>query len=276
MQTVSTLSIEFMILTLVIALILPVALTIVLCVKRKIHIIPVLVGAGVFFVFQLVLRSPALQLAALFSPSFKQFVGTPIMGGLFLGLTAGIFEEFGRYIGYRVALKKHTAWQDGLAFGIGHGGIEAIALVGLGSVNNLLFSVAINTGRWDSIATVLPAVTAQQTYDALVQTPAYLFALGGIERLFAMTIQVAFSILVLYAIRKRDFQFVLLAVLLHLVVDAPVNLVKQQFGYIATELFVMLCAAAALVYIIRSRKVFARLEGGQPVQPQSSEDHPIT
>ena len=271
---VSTLSILFMALTLLITLVMPVALVLVLCIKKKIHIIPVLVGAGVFFLFQMILRIPALQIAASVSPAFQQFVSSPILGGLFLGLTAGIFEEFGRYIGYRTLLKRRSAWKDGVAFGLGHGGIEAILLVGLGYVNNLLYAMVINSGKWDTIAAVLPPETAQQVYTALVNTPAHMFLIGGVERIFAMTVQVALSILVLYGIRKRRFGYVLLAVALHCVLDSPLALLTQNFGMLGTELYVMLCAVASLVYILYSRKSFAKLdemqkpELDQPVMEQ--------
>ena len=258
--TVSTTAILFMFITLLISLFLPIVLTIVLFVKKKIRIAPVLVGAGVFFVFQLIIRIPALSIAEQLSPAFKQFVQGPLWGGLFLGLTAGIFEEFGRYIGYKVGLKRHTAWSDGFAFGIGHGGIEAIALAGLASINNILYALVINSGKWSTIANALPAETADTLFRAMTETAPHLFLVGGIERLFAMTIQIALSILVLYAIRRRKFTYVLLAVLLHLIVDSPVMFLLNQFGILGTELYVMVCAAAAAVYIVLSRKIFAKLD----------------
>lgn len=264
---VSTLSIVFMAITLLITLVMPMVLVLVLCIKKKIHIIPVLVGAGVFFLFQMILRIPALQIAASVSPAFQQFVSSPILGGLFLGLTAGIFEEFGRYIGYRTLLKRRNAWKDGVAFGLGHGGIEAILLVGLGYVNNLLYAMVINSGKWDAIAAVLPQETAQQVYTALVNTPAHMFLVGGVERIFAMTVQVSLSILVLYGIRKRRFGYVLLAVALHCVLDSPLALLTQNFGMLGTELYVMLCAVASLVYILYSRKSFAKLDEMQQQEP---------
>ncbi len=268
---VSTLSILFMVVTLLITLVIPVALVLVLCIRKRIHIVPVLVGAGVFFLFQMILRIPALQIATSISPAFQQFVASPILGGLFLGLTAGIFEEFGRYIGYRALLKRRNTWKDGFAFGLGHGGIEAVLLVGLGYVNNLLYAIVINSGQWDAIAAVLPQETAQQVYEGLVNTPAHMFLIGGVERIFAMTVQVALSILVLYGIRKRRFVYVLLAVALHCVLDSPLALLTQKFGMLGTELYVMLCAVVALVYILYSRKSFAKLDEMQ--QPEL--DQPI-
>lgn len=260
---VSTLSVLFMVITLIITLIMPLAAILVLCLKRKIHIIPVLVGAGVFFLFQLILRIPALQIGTSLSPEFAEFVSSPILGGLFLGLTAGIFEEFGRYIGYKTLLKRRTAWKDGFAFGLGHGGIESILIAGASYINNLIYAALINGGNWGIIASMMPEQAANQVFDALVTTAPHMFLVAGIERIFAMTLQVAFSILVLEGIRRRRFTYVLLAVFCHLVVDAPLALLHQRFGVFGTELFILLCALAALAYILHSRKVFAQLDAQQ-------------
>ncbi|SDN51948.1 YhfC family intramembrane metalloprotease [Acetanaerobacterium elongatum] len=267
-ETVSALSLLCISISLLITFVMPIVLVIVLCIKRKIHILPVLIGAAVFTVFQLIIRIPALTIARQMSPEFGAFTQTPLWGGLFLGLTAGIFEEFGRFIGYKVALKKRTGWNDGFAFGLGHGGIEAVTLTGLAFVNNAVYALMINTGNWGLIEQALPADQAKQLFDGMVNTPSYMFLVGGMERIFAMTIQVALSILVLYAIRRRKFIYVLFAVLLHLVVDSPIIFLMQQTGVWGTEAYAMLCAVAAAIYIVRSRKVFARMDAQvQPINP---------
>lgn len=259
-ETVSAMSLLCMSISLLITLVMPIVLVVVLCVRRKIHILPVLIGAAVFTVFQLIIRIPALTIASQLSPEFKAFTGDPLWGGLFLGLTAGIFEEFGRFIGYKVALKKRTGWNDGLAFGLGHGGIEAVTLAGLAFINNIIYALMINTGNWGLIEKALPADQAKQLFESMVNTPSYMFLVGGMERIFAMTIQVALSILVLYAIRRRKFIYVLLAVLLHLVVDSPIIFLMQQTGVWGTEAYAMICAIASAIYIVCSRKVFARMD----------------
>ena len=51
---------------------------------------------------------------------------------IFLGFTAGLFESVGRWVGYKWWFRNSLPydWAHGVAFGIGHGGIEAVALVG--------------------------------------------------------------------------------------------------------------------------------------------------
>jgi uncharacterized membrane protein YhfC len=38
-------------------------------------------------------------------------------------------------------LKNKLSWQNGIAFGIGHGGIEALVFVGSAYVNNIVFNL---------------------------------------------------------------------------------------------------------------------------------------
>ena len=62
----------------------------------------------------------------------------PWLYGLFMGGTAAIAEEFGRYIAVRFLLKKNRRYADGIAYGLGHGGIEAMLLIGVNNIANLI------------------------------------------------------------------------------------------------------------------------------------------
>jgi len=61
-----------------------------------------------------------------------------------LALTAGLFEETGRYLGYRFWFKDRKTWRVGLMYGAGHGGLESMlltaGLVLLGLINILALS----------------------------------------------------------------------------------------------------------------------------------------
>ena len=76
-------------------------------------------GALVFFVFQLITRVPAVQLiqAAL----ADQLKASPTLTWawlVFLALTAGVFEEMGRYFGYRVFMRREEkTWSKAVMYG---------------------------------------------------------------------------------------------------------------------------------------------------------------
>ena len=87
-------------------------------------------GAAVFILFQLVTRIPLIQLVLPGMDWYKETIQSNIWTyGLFLGFTAGLFEEVGRYLAF-ILILKNLDWKNAVAFGIGHGGIEAILLVG--------------------------------------------------------------------------------------------------------------------------------------------------
>jgi uncharacterized membrane protein YhfC len=191
---VSSLSIIFMVITELIVFLFPIGLMIYFYRKEKISFIAVLVGALVFFVSQVVLRIPMLQILGRQQWYIKMAQNIWLIGP-FLGLTAGIFEEVGRFLGFRFLLKNKLEWKNGVAFGIGHGGIEAIILTGLTYINNIVFSILINTGAMDKVAGAFPAGLAEQITAALANTNPMMFLVAGIERVFAITAHIAFSFL---------------------------------------------------------------------------------
>ena len=98
-------------------------------------------GAAAFVVSQLLIRIPLLQLVL---PNFSWFAVMqlyPWRYGLFLGLTAGLAEETARWIAARYLLKGKDTMEHGLAFGLGHGGIEAMLLVGLNMIAGVVMAL---------------------------------------------------------------------------------------------------------------------------------------
>ena len=257
---VSSGSIMALTVNIVICFALPIGCLIYLIAAKKHAVIPVLVGAAVFTVFQLILRVPLLS-ALSGMDWYTAMAKSPWLYGVFLGLTAGIFEEVGRYIGYRTLLKKYGRWIDGFAFGVGHGGMEAVVLVGLTNISNLALAFAINNGSFDKLATMLPADTGQQIVSQLTGATPFYILLGGVERIFAFAIQIALSILVLYAVVQRKPLYLLLAVLAHMLVDAPVVILPGVFNWNAYEIEAALCliAVLAVVFIVLSRRLFKKL-----------------
>lgn len=191
-------------------------------------------GVAAFVISQLLIRVPILQLLL---PNFAWFGAMqlyPWIYGLFLGLTAGLAEETARWIALRYLLKgKHTL-EHGLAFGLGHGGIEAMLLVGL---NMIAGAVMMLTGH----AAQFPAAPGS-------------VLVAGAERLFAMAFHVGASLLILYGVRTgRGVWYWLLAVVLHGVLDAAVVILPAVFGVgvLGIELYAAVMGSLTLALGIR-------------------------
>jgi len=239
---------------------LPLGCLLYLLVRRKKALAPMMVGAAVFAVFQLFSRIPLLSYVLPAMGWYTALTANPWLLGIFLGLTAGLFEEVGRFAGYNLLLKGRDRWVDGFAFGVGHGGLEAITLVGMTNINNLLLSLAINSGGWPEITSLLPAETAELVFSQLTSTAPFTILLGGIERISAFLIQIALSLLVLWAVRERRSIWLLTAICVHMVIDAPLVILPQVFGVniYALELIYGGVAVASLCFIVYARRLFAR------------------
>jgi uncharacterized membrane protein YhfC len=134
-------------------------------------------------------------------------------------LTAGIFEEIARYIGYRFLIKDDT-YEKGVTYGAGHGGIESIFLVGL-SVLSIGLAL-VNS----------PEIIPPQQLEAMLSAPIYLPFIGLYERIMAMIIQIALSVIVLESIRKSDVKYLGAAVGLHALMDFMlVSIVRSSIFY---------------------------------------------
>ncbi|ADQ07987.1 protein of unknown function UCP033101 [Caldicellulosiruptor hydrothermalis 108] len=253
---VSNLKIIFMCITLLLSVGLPVVLAVIVLKKYSGVLKSILIGALIFFVSQVVLRIPILQILSKQS-YFVEFSKHYIVYSLFLGLTAGIFEEVGRYVGFRGFLKDRLNYQNGLAYGIGHGGIESILLVGIAYINNIVYSFLINSGSLDILlkGKVSPEVI-KSIKSALIETPASTFLLAGFERVFTMAIQIALSLLVLVAVKRKRLCYLAFAILLHTIIDAPAAYMALiKVNIFAIEFMVLLWAVLSLVYIIKWKDI---------------------
>ena len=107
-------------------------------------------------------------------------------------------------------------------YGVGHGGVEAIILVGLTYVNNLIYSILINSGSIRQTMSLLEPSVQETLYSqvqVLWQLPAYQFYLGGVERILAIVLQICLSVFVYKSVKTGNKKFWAGAFLLHFMVD---------------------------------------------------------
>ena len=228
--TVPALSIVFMIITCAISFGVPIALFIYLRLVKKADIYPFFAGCTVMLLFAFILESGAHSLV-LSSPAGSAIKGNIWLYAIYGGFMAGLFEETGRYLAFSFALKKYRAKNvNALMYGAGHGGFEAMAIVGLTMINNIVWSIMINSGR---IAELTGSLTgdqlaqAQQSIGLLISTPSYQFLLGGVERLFAILLHISLSVLVWFAVKWEGKLYLYpMAILLHFAVDAAAALLS--------------------------------------------------
>jgi len=253
---VKTSSIIFISISLLLSLVFPLVVAIVLHKKLRFAWKSVLVGALVFLVFQILTRIPLLQYVqrAFSYQAFSMRHG--ILTGFLIALSAGLFEEVGRYVGFRLLLRRHLNWEGGIAYGIGHGGLESL-YIGTAFLNYLIYSFLINAGK-------VPPQLPTSVISALTDTSPPLFVVGGIERVLAFTIQIGLSLVVLYGIKSKKGLFLLLAIVLHTLLDF--GAVMFAGNTLIVETYVAVFAAASLVWILKSKRLFIEKESLDPEQ----------
>ena len=209
------------------------------------------VGAGIFFLFAMVAESAMHNVVLLRTPLGAMLQSNIWLYGLYGGLAAGIFEETGRRVAFRFILRKHRTRVTALGYGIGHGGCEAALLLSVTYISNLVLLSMANSGELMTMAGAGGA-RPQELLAAVEQLraiPAATFLWAGFERISAMALHLALSVLVFASETqpgKRGLFFA--AVLMHAAVDFCAVVSNAFFPIIVTELLAAALAALAVWY----------------------------
>jgi uncharacterized membrane protein YhfC len=236
-------------------LLLPIIILLVLCLKHKISMKPMFLGAAAFFVSQMCLRIPILQVLGTQS-WFKSFTLHIIPYFIVLAVTAGLFEESARYVFAGSFLKKQRAFRDALAFGLGHGFCEVILLTGMAQINNIIYTVMINNGTFGAITSALPAEKSQHLLATMLAVKPEMIYIGVLERVFAVTFHVFATVLIFKALREHKIRYYFLALAAHAVLDFGAVSLSHYGNIWVSEGFAFVVALAALFFIIKMKPSF--------------------
>lgn len=204
--------------TLTLTFILPLALAGTLLYTKSTLRKPFFLGVLTFTVFQLLTRIPLLSVLSTESWFIAFSMKSPLGYLVVLSFTAALFEEGGRYLVFKKWAPNFSK-KDILFFGLGHGGVEAFALVGLAYILNDVSSA-----------------------------PAIALAYGGIERISAILLHVALSFWVYQSIRSSSKGGLIVALSLHTSFNV-FALVLLQFNAAVWLVELMLFGLALFVFI---------------------------
>lgn len=268
---VSNVSIAIIVFNMVLGVLFPIVLMLIVKRKHQLGVKPFFLGCLTMFLFALVLEQ-IVHAIVLNSPAGSAIQNNFWIMALYGGLMAGLFEETGRFVTMKFLLKKEQRNDhNAIMYGIGHGGIEMAFILVIGMVNQLLYSVMINTGQTESLLAPLDASSKevlQQAFESLVNTPPYMFLLSPIERLAAIIAQISLSVLVWIAVTRAGKKLLyVLAILLHFLLDA-VAVVLSGLG-ISTWLIEVVIWIMALAFAFLAVKVWKTNR-----QEQNSIDEP--
>ncbi len=232
-------------------LLLPIVILIVLAVKKKLSGLPLLLGVAAFFISQILLRIPILNILS-GQEWYKAFALNFIPYALCLSLSAGLFEESAR-LGGALLLKRQRSYKDIISFGLGHGFCEVILLVGFTQINNIMLSMAINNGG-GALTAALPAETLKTVVDQLTAVNPVHVYWGIAERFSAVTFHVFATMLVFKGVINRKWIYYVLAIAAHTLFNFLAVMLARYTGITITELVLLILALAAGVYVIKQKK----------------------
>ena len=272
MGTVSITTIIGIVITLCISVAVPVV-TMILT-KRKLpgKMMPVLIGAITFIVCVYVLEN-ILHVLVLKSSFGEQISNTVWLYALYGGLAAALFEELGRFFAMKLFMKKTLSKENAIMYGIGHGGIESILVIGSAYVSNLVISVMINTGQFEKVIAGLDASMRAQVIEQLSQLwtgPASLFYLAGLERILAFALQICLSFIVYRAVKERKIGFLFLAIALHFVVDGGLVILQSLLSFIWVELALAVVVVILFLLLLKWYRKEKQIETGNGTIDPSS------
>jgi uncharacterized membrane protein YhfC len=235
---------------------MPVCLAIFLVKRWKLGVRLWLIGAATFILSQIghipfnMLASQVFNRTSLTQMSPETAV---IFNAVFLGLSAGLFEELFRYGMFRWWARGARSWRKGVLTGAGHGGAEAIIF---GAIALYTFVQFVNLRNAD-LTKIVPAGQLAQTQLELsgYWSMDWFGSLqDALQRLFAIPTQIAFAVLVLQTFTRRQWFWVWLAVLYHAALDAGAVLLSGLGGALPAYAFMCAFTILNLFLIFRLRQ----------------------
>ena len=208
--------------------------------KKGAEVLPFFIGCAVFIVFALILESLVHNIVLKGLPVGEKIMGSTLLYALYGGLMAGLFEETGRFVAFKTVLKKRQDNdRNALMYGAGHGGVEAIILLGFAYASNIVMSIMINTGLADKLTAGLSGdmlAQVQAIFGSLTGTAPTTYLLAIVERCAAIVTHISLSVLVWFAAKKPGKLWLYpLAILLHAALDGLTVVLAAQLPVTAVE-----------------------------------------
>jgi uncharacterized membrane protein YhfC len=233
---------------------LPLLVTAVLVRRYKAGWEVVFLGAGTFLLSQ-VAEIPFNQ--AILSPFVSQLLGdgespAPL---LLFAVSAGVFEESSRYLVFRLGMRMRRGWGQALAFGAGHGAMEALVLGGI-ALYALLQAIAYRDVELGAILPLEQLDLARTQLDLFWSLPWTTALLGAVERVFALTIHIALSAMVLQIFTRGNIRWLPAAIAWHSLVDGvAVYGVRLWNPYVVEGVIGSLALGSlGILYLLRPRE----------------------
>ncbi len=260
--------------SLIVTVVLMIAITVVFFVcwrgkhKRRTNIGYLIAGAAGFLVSARVLELGVHYLCILADNPVSRFINGSTAAYVLYGvLTAGVFEECGRYVVLKYVLKKNRTPENAVLYGIGHGGIEILTIVLPAMITYLAVAALFSSGNTENAlnalkiteetaSAALPSVRAAAAFDFA------LMAMNVVERLFAMLLHIGLTVIVFYGVVRPQKACLPAAILLHMLMDTFPAL--YQRGVVPLWQVEVWATVWAAVVVCIAVKLYGKMKAAQP------------
>ena len=206
-------------------------------------------GAAGFIVSARVLELAVHYFCILADNPVSRFInGNTVAFVLYGTAMAGIFEECGRHIVLKYIMKKNRTRENAVMYGIGHGGIEILAVILPSIILYLVCAMLFSRGNTREALAQLN-ITEETAAAAFGYT---LMAMNIIERLLAMLIHIGLTVIVFYGVTNARKGCLPQAIVLHMLADTFPALYQRGVVPLWTvEIWAALCTAAIALAAVK-------------------------
>ena len=247
---ISTATLVIMVIEMFMAFLLPFILFFIMKFKKNVKAKPFFIGFLTMLVFSFILKN----LVSLgISSVAGELMNNVWFYGLMGGLLAGIFEETGRFVSMKYILKKEQDNDyNAIAYGLGHGGIELMFILGISTIGNLTIALMISSGNIDVIMNSLTSASdiasLKASCETLCNTSPAMFLISPLERASAYIMQIALSVIVWLGVKNNEKASLAIAIGLHVVMDASGSIVYMLTGSYFVEILILAIAILTAWY----------------------------
>ena len=240
--------------------------------KQQTNISYLIAGAVGFILSARVLELGVHYICILADNPVSRFINGNTAAYVLYGITmAGVFEECGRHIILKYIMKKNRTPENAVLYGIGHSGIEILAVILPLMITYLAVAVLFSSGDTENAlstlkiteetaAAALPSVQAAAAFDYSMM------AMNVIERLFAMLLHIGLTVLVYYGVVNARKACLPMAILLHMLMDTfPALYQRGVIGLWAVEVW---AAGWTAVTVFIAVKLYRKMK--MPCDPAGS------
>ena len=232
--------------------------------KQQTKISWLIAGAVGFLVSARVLELGIHYFCILADNPVSRFINGNTAAFVLYGITmAGVFEECGRCVILKYVMKKNRTRENAILYGIGHGGIEILAVILPAMITYLAVAVLFSRGDTENAlralniteetaAAALPSVQAAAAFDYAMM------AMNVIERLFTLLLHIGLTVIVYYGVINAKKACLPMAILLHMLMDTFPAL--YQRGLVPLWAVQVWAAVWTVVVVFIAVKLYGKME----------------